>query len=113
MSFPGEVEKAVEAARGEVGGKDRRLVYVADRKVFSQMQGLGEDFVIRVYWDRKRGNVVSLKEAVASLPFASRGEVRLKLGEGGYQKVDVGLGWREAEQVGGVWPVSRMVPTRS
>ncbi|WP_240695530.1 transposase, partial [Thermus tengchongensis] len=101
VSLPREVEKAVEGVRGRIGGRGRRLVYVADRgfddrKVFSQVLGLGEDFVIRVYRDRKVGEGVSLREAVASLPLASRGEVRLKLG-GRYQRVGVRLGWREVE----------------
>lgn len=61
-SLPREVAKAIGAARERLGG-GRRLVYVADRgfddrKVFEQVLGLGEAFVIRVHRDRKLGDGV-------------------------------------------------------
>jgi hypothetical protein len=71
-SLPKEVEGAIEAARERLGGVGRRLVYVADRgfddrKVFGQVLALGEEFVVRVYRDRKLGEGGSLAKVASSL----------------------------------------------
>lgn len=103
-SLPKEVEGAIEAARERLGGVGRRLVYVADRgfddrKVFGQVLALGEEFVVRVYRDRKLGEGGSLAKVASSLALPYREEVELRLG-GRYQRVRLHFGWREVEVEG-------------
>jgi hypothetical protein len=103
-SLPREVERAIAGARGVLGGEGRRLVYVADRgfddrKVFGQVLGLGEGFVVRVYRDRRLGEGDSLREVASSLPLRWRGQVEMRVG-GRYRGVALGVGWREVEVEG-------------
>jgi hypothetical protein len=70
-----------------LGGEGRRLVYVADRgfddrKVFGQVLGLGEGFVVRVYRDRRLREGDSLREVASSLPLCWRGQVEMRVGAG-------------------------------
>jgi transposase len=100
-SLPREVERAIAGARGVLGGEGRRLVYVADRgfddrKVFGQVLGLGEGFVVRVYRDRRLGEGDSLREVASFLPLRWRGQVEMRVG-GRYRGVELGVGWREVE----------------
>ncbi|MCJ1550169.1 hypothetical protein I6N57_18650, partial [Acinetobacter baumannii] len=103
-SLPKEVEGAIEAARERLGGVGRRLVYVADRgfddrKVFGQVLALGEEFVVRVYRDRKLGEGGSLAKVASSLALPCGEEVELRVG-GRYQRVRLHFGWREVEVEG-------------
>ncbi len=70
-----------------------------DRKVFGQVLALGEEFVVRVYRDRKLGEGGSLAKVASSLALPCGEEVELRLG-GRYQRVRLHFGWREVEVEG-------------
>ncbi len=65
-----------------------------DRKVFGQVLGLGEGFVVRVYRDRRLGEGDSLREVASSLPLRWQGQMEMRVG-GRYRGVELGVGWRE------------------